>query len=344
MINFSGKPDPALSISLEFTDETRAATSRLQLNREHYAHDGYDNLVITSLDPNPAHIYTLVCSGTDREGKHLNLLHALQCGLIELLDPDTGEALKVPPGEAHAPGCVEIAYRRPAHRLPLNQAPPPPQARITLVADWTSPLWKTLLQPGKTYAVCLSPSKGEAWAYHGIIRSESIDDVPSSLKLSVSRDITPIHLAVFDDPPPPRLFVTLSMPEKCHISGTPPFTVVLEFSTDSETPITLDKSHTPLSSFWLDFHTVEDLFQCRNRNTGELIEFPARFGCFDSDPHDEFPSEDDFVQIRAGEPWHFEYVLKEDEAPGGPGGLEDLEAGETYDERRAAGREFGGED
>jgi hypothetical protein len=273
-----------------------------------------------------------VCSGihVGRQGQRLDLLHALQCGLIELVDSASGDALTFPPPSAQSPGYIEISPYRPAHILPPGRPQPPPQVRVGFVKDWTNAIWKTLLQPGKSYAFRLSRRKGETWAYDGVATSDAI--IPPSRKLSVARDEeTSIPLAVYADPPPPRLFAKLSMPEICHLSGTPPFTVFIEISTDSKCPLTLNKSRTALSSFGIDFNTLDDLFSCRNRDTNEPVDWPVRFGCWEADIHPDFPDDDDFVQISDSEPWRFEYVLKEDEAPGGPGGLEMLEVGQTYE-------------
>jgi hypothetical protein len=118
-------------------------------------------------------------------------------------------------------------------------------------------------------------------------------------------------------------------PPVCHLSGNPPFKIVIEFTTNSEEVVTVDKSRTPLSTFQYHFHGPGELIHCTDCDSGERVEWPYAVGCFGSDPHPDFPDDSDFVEIRADKPWRFEYVLEE-ESPINVGGLEYLEAGKTY--------------
>jgi hypothetical protein len=112
-----------------------------------------------------------------------------------------------------------------------------------------------------------------------------------------------------DYPATPNIFASLEMPQECRLSGPGHFIFVIEYSTDSKQPITIDKSRSPLSVFEGDLKTVEQLIDCRDVETGEKVAWGAFFGCGDSDPHPSFPDDEDFVEILPNKPWRFECVL-----------------------------------
>jgi hypothetical protein len=129
----------------------------------------------------------------------------------------------------------------------------------------------------------------------------------------------------------PKIFAKLEMPQTCHLSGSIPFTFVIEYSTISEQPITIDKSRSPLSIFEGDLKTIEHIIECRNAETNDEVSWTAFFGCWDSDPHPSFPSDDDFVEILPDKPWRFECTLQNPEYEKNTiCSMEGLEAGQTY--------------
>jgi hypothetical protein len=93
---------------------------------------------------------------------------------------------------------------------------------------------------------------------------------------------------------------------RSYLSGSIPFTFVIEFSTNSKEPITIDKSRSPLSVFVNDLNTIEQLIECRDVDTEEEVNWTAFLGCYDSDPHSSFPADDVFVEVSLGKPWRFE--------------------------------------
>jgi hypothetical protein len=93
------------------------------------------------------------------------------------------------------------------------------------------------------------------------------------------------------------------MPEECYLAGTPPFTLVIEYSTGREQIITFDRSRTGVSSFWNDMPGVYQLISCEDAETGGKVNCPASFSCFHSEPHPEFPDVDDFVEVGPGQIW-----------------------------------------
>jgi hypothetical protein len=115
-----------------------------------------------------------------------------------------------------------------------------------------------------------------------------------------------LHL---DYPATPKIFASLEMPQECRLSGPGHFIFVIEYSTDSKQPVTIDKSRSPLSVFEGDLKTVEQLIECRDVETGEAVAWSACFGGGDSDPHPSFPDDEDFVEILPDKPWRFERVL-----------------------------------
>jgi hypothetical protein len=62
------------------------------------------------------------------------------------------------------------------------------------------------------------------------------------------------------------------MPPKCHLHGPDEFKFVIDLSTDSEQPITIDKSLSPLSVSQDNLKTIGQVIDCRNAKTGEKIE------------------------------------------------------------------------
>jgi hypothetical protein len=116
---------------------------------------------------------------------------------------------------------------------------------------------------------------------------------------------------------------------------------VIEYTTDSVEPLVIDKSRSPLSNFSGDLTSLESLIDCRNNKTGEKISWSAAFGCWDSDPHPEFPDDEDFIEISVHRPWRFERTVEnledEDEYVRS---MKGLEAGQTY-KARVAGRALG---
>ncbi|KAH4044223.1 hypothetical protein HBH64_003670 [Parastagonospora nodorum] len=117
-------------------------------------------------------------------------------------------------------------------------------------------------------------------------------------------------LTILDDPVPTKVFARLELSQECYLSGSIPFTFVIEFSTNSKEPITIDKLRSPLSVFVNDLNTIDKLIECRNVDTEEEVNWSAFFGCYDFDPHPSFPADDDFVEISIDKPWRFECTLE----------------------------------
>ncbi|KAF2654175.1 hypothetical protein K491DRAFT_601341, partial [Lophiostoma macrostomum CBS 122681] len=248
----------------------------------------------------------------------LDILTALSSGIIELVESGTNRVLSF---------GVHLSERHLDLTIPPKPTRWPYHGRVALETDTTSEVWKATLRPNHTYDLRLPQGKGEAWCYYNDTHPGRPSEVPLSERMPVAREIgTTVSFTVYDDPAPPQLLATLRLePQVCHISGYPPFQIIIEFTTDSKQIVTFDKSRTPLSSFWLDSHGVEELIDCVDES-GEEVEWPAQFGCFDSDPRPEFPDDSDFVEISSDRTWRFVYILKK-ESQSNVGGLEDLRAG-----------------
>ncbi|KAH7050080.1 hypothetical protein B0J12DRAFT_600107 [Macrophomina phaseolina] len=295
-------PDPVLSLGLRQGNTVGHDT--LQLNRQSFA--GLNNLEITTFDPE--HAVTLACSGLDEKTSRINLIPALQAGLLQLVEHATQEIVKIPssPGPV---GRIEIAPKpSPTYR----------QSRVGLGIDSTDKFWKDHLQPGRTYLLRFSPDGGEAWCSRGS---------GGAKRLPVRREHDTVRFTVYADPSPPLFSAVFDVqPGTAHRSGDPPFKFVVDIASKADGPVTVCTEGTP---FGRELNCVDQLVLCVDAETGEEVEFPAQFGCFDGDPRPEFPGDDEFVEVRPGEPWRFEYVL-ERESGSKPGGLESFESGRRY--------------
>ena len=253
------------------------------------------------------------------------VIESLQSGLLELARVGQDDVVYF-----HPPKSL-----RPLGRMNVPPKPSPQHYQVCagLEIDSTGESWKTVLQPGQTYELRLSKNGGKAWAYYidAMNFGSPFDIVPRAHRFPVSRDTSStIRFTVHSDPAPPNLFAKLAMPKKCHLSGTPSFKLTIEFATDSEQPITIDKSQTPLSCFEPDFHGLYQLIECEDIETGAKVDWPNTFVCFDEDPRPAFPDDEDFVEIGPGQVWRFEYTI-ETEGPSSMGGLEKLMTGHTYE-------------
>jgi hypothetical protein len=76
-----------------------------------------------------------------------------------------------------------------------------------------------------------------------------------------------------------KIFVSLEMLRECYLSGPGHCTFVVEYSNDSETPITIDKSRTPLSVFEGNLKTVDQSIECQNTETIEEVVRSRFFRC-----------------------------------------------------------------
>jgi hypothetical protein len=87
---------------------------------------------------------------------------------------------------------------------------------------------------------------------------------------NVRRDTTSaVRFEAYAFPAPLKLFAKLPMPKECYLAGTPPFTLVIEYSTGREQIVTFDRSRTGVSSFWNDMHGVYQLISCEDAETVE---------------------------------------------------------------------------
>jgi hypothetical protein len=94
-----------------------------------------------------------------------------------------------------------------------------------------------------------------------------------------------------------KIFASLEMPQKCHLSGHSHLTFVVEYSTSSETPITAGKLRIPLSVFEGDLKRVDQLIECQNIETGQEVIWNRFSRCQDSDPLPAFPCREDSIEV-----------------------------------------------
>jgi hypothetical protein len=317
---------PSNLLVFQFEPSGLESDNKFQLNRERRCNLGL--IVITTFERERS--VTFCCNGLIKTG--LNLQEALRSGLLELVDSTNDNVVILPPA--------------PSQPLFLRNVPPRPSSQHRQIssgvfADTTHAVWKEVLQPGQTYGLRLSKNNGEVFAYYTDEFESRKEELPPAQTLSIGREGSTYYFTVHDDPAPPRTFARLEMPQKAHLTGPNPFTFVIEYTTDSVDPLVIDKSRSPLSIFSGDLTSLESLIDCRNNKTGEKVSWSAAFGCWDSDPHPDFPDDDDFVEISVDRPWRFECTVEnlenEDEYIRS---MEGLEAGQTY-KARVADRALG---
>jgi hypothetical protein len=151
------------------------------------------------------------------------------------------------------------------------------------------------LQPGLTYGLRLSKDNGEVFACYTDELDDRTKDLSSAQKLPVSRESRTYYFTDHDDLVPPKIFARLEMPPEAHSTSQIPFTFIIEYATDSSSPLVIDKSRSPLSVSSEDLSSLDQLIDCRDEKTREEVSWCGFFGCLDSDPHPASPHEDVFV-------------------------------------------------
>jgi hypothetical protein len=317
---------PTSSLCLQQGSSSGHEAFQLDLTR----FSGYNSLKVTTFETERE--VTLVCSGLDvSDNRKLNLLEALQSGLLEVFENGKDNPLTF--SSSNRP-------RQSGHmNVPPERSPQSPQIVADIQTDSQDQMWIETFQPARSYELRLSETEGEAWAYYTDKKHSHLSSgsgIPQTSKLTVTRDTFPTaHFTVCSSPAPPTLSAKLIVPETCHASGIPPFTLVMEFSTTSAQTLTLDKSRTALTSCEFEFNGVGQLLTCKDTATGEQVDWPVAFGCFDGDPRPEFPDDADFVELGQNSVWRFEYTLRregelDESGSSSMGGLEALEIGRSY--------------
>jgi hypothetical protein len=323
MLTMTSQITPSNVLSLRFEAGGLETDNKFQLNRERRWNLGL--LEITTFETERS--VTLFCDSLTRTG--LDLLEALRSGLLELVESGKDKVIMLPPATSPQLGQLNIPPK------PSSQHR---QVSVGVHTDTTHAAWKEVLQPGHTYGLQFSKNNGEVFACYIDELDGRPENLPPAQKLTVGREGSTHYFIVHDDPAPPRIFARLEMPHQAHLTGPVPFTFVIEYSTESIESLVIDKSRSPLSVFLGDLKSLDQLVDCRDNKTREKVSWSGLFGCWDSDPHPEFPHDDDFIEISADKPWRFECTLEnlenEDEYVRS---MEGLEAGQMY-KARVAGR------
>jgi len=320
------KATPGNGISLRFEAEEPETNNKLQLNRKQRRSLGH--LIITT--PETARPITLFCNGLTVVGRGQDtVLQALRSGLFELVqsgEEDAGVIILPSVTSRHKGQYSILSTSFPQYR----------EVSISVLTETTHVVWKDVLQPGRTYGLRLSGTAGEVFACYTDELESGVEVLSSAQKLPVHREGGgTYYFTVHDDPAPPKLFARLEMPKKAHLNGPDPFTLVIEYTTDSDEPFVFDKSRSPLSATNLctgfNLHCIDQLIDCQDNATQEKVEWGAVFVCYDYDPHPVLPDDGDFVEISTDRPWRFECTLEklgnEEEYVRS---MEGLKAGRTY--------------
>lgn len=218
--------------------------------------------------------------------------------------------------------------------IPSRPSPEVPQKSIGIYTDTTHTTWKEVLQAGHTYDLRFSGNNGGVFACYTDELGDQPENLPPAQKLSVGREGGKCSFIAHDNPAPPRIFARLELPDQAHLTGHIPFTLVIEYTTDSLNAIVVDKSRSPLSVSKNELTSLDSLIDCRDSKTGEKVPWCAVFLCYDSDPHPRFPDDGDFIELSADKPWRFECTLENLETQDEyVRSMEGLEAAHTYKAR-----------
>ncbi|KAI4674292.1 uncharacterized protein J4E84_010667 [Alternaria hordeiaustralica] len=325
----TSKATPSNGLSLRFEAKELDINDKFQLNRKQRLSLGH----LTFTTPETERSITLFCNGLAVAGRGRNtVLQALRSGLFELVQSGREDA-----GVIKLPSFT--SSRKGRYKIPSTAFPQYREVSISVLTETTHVVWKEILQPGRTYGLRLSEKAGDVFACY----TDELDGNPESLtsaqKLPVHREGgDTYYFTVHGDPAPPRLFARLELPSKAYLNGPTPFTLVIEYTTNSVEPLVFDKSRSPLSvtnfCSGFDLHCIDQLIDCQDNATGEKVEWGAVFVCWDGDPHPNFPDDDDFVEISAEKPWRFECTLEQlGNEKEYVRSMEGLKAGRTYKAR-----------
>ncbi|KAB2571201.1 hypothetical protein DBV05_g10138 [Lasiodiplodia theobromae] len=301
---------PVLSLGFQQPHGNLGGT--LQLNLPDL--DGYIKLHITSLENKQKLPVTLLSPGLNKEGK-LDIAASLCAGLMELIEQDTQKVVIFPRG----------AEEPVVGNLPVNPSCTSPHGRhyqtnTPITYNSTAPIWKDTVQPGKTYILRFTPP---ATNYNDTDKIWCrFQDAPANQKLPVrlERSTSSLRFTVLADPPPPRFSAIFRVipTSVCHLSPSGgyhpsvPFKFVAEITSDADEPVTVCTQRNPFGRtlpIGNGLSCLDEVLYCVDVATGEEVEFPASFQCFDSDPWGAFPADTDFVEVRPGEAWRWEYQI-----------------------------------
>lgn len=314
-------------LSLGFQQPHGDRTGVLQLSIPDL--DWYNKLIITSLENKQKRPLTLLSTGLNKEGE-LDIAASLCSGLLELIDYDTQELVIFPRGsEEHVVGSLLV---KPSDTSPSGRHY---HTSTPMTYNSTAPVWKDTVEPGRTYILRFASS---------VVKGEETDkvwcrfrDAPTSatkkLPVRLERDTSSLRFTVRAEPPPPRFSAVFSVAPTsvCHLSPSgdyypsAPFKFVAKITSDADQPVTVCTERNPFGRtlpIGNGLSCLDEVLHCVNVATGEEVEFPASSMCFDSDPWGTFPEDRDFVEVRPGEAWRWEYELDDQH---------DFEAGHKYE-------------
>ena len=254
-------------LSLRFEADEPETNNKFQLNRKQRRDLGH--LIVTT--PETERAVTLFCNGLTVIGRKRNaVLQALRSGLFELVQSGKKDA-----GAIMLPSVT--SRQKGQYNILSTSFPQYREVSVSVLIETTHVVWKEVLQPGHTYGLRLSKKAGEVFACYTDELDGNPESVTSAQNLPVHRERGgTCYFTVHDDPAPPKLFARLEMPKKAHFNGPDPFTLVIEYTTDSVEPLVFDRSRSPLSvtnfGSGLDLHCIDQLVDCQDNATGEKVE------------------------------------------------------------------------
>ncbi|CAI6277847.1 unnamed protein product [Periconia digitata] len=245
---------------------------------------------------------TLVIPGYETSTRSFNLRHALQCGILDLIEAESRTRIAVPRNEVEAGELFIEADVR--------------WTKFTLKLDPQNEFWNELLAPGHKYEIRWAHGENAPWAYRGQIHQDAAERLPVRLGEH------PITYEVLDSAAKPlRFHASVAPTDKvCHLTGEPRFGFNIKVTSHNDDILTVNLNNTPLRLL----QTLEDIVHVEDED-GQEFEWSFSIGCWESEGPEPFPSDGMFEEFKPGVPYEETYWLTNDS-----GDLGSLESGKTY--------------
>ncbi len=247
--------------------------SKIVMNLGREKVSGYATLRITTSEKTKP--VTLFLDGLQDDGYGLNVVTALEHGLLQLLDADSKDVIAIPFKDSLLRAwTIKPMEIDELHSLEFHPG---------------DEFWKRLVKSGGTYLIRFSDSGGLSWCQYSPKEEHSIhllQDLPESL--SLQRGPGSVEFSVKDDPPPPAFTASIATSlDICHLSaGSPTFELILSIISHETRPITVAIQDTPL---YIN-QGLDEIFDIEDQNIKQILELPSGVGCFlDNTDSEEFP-------------------------------------------------------
>ncbi|MCJ1259041.1 hypothetical protein MMC24_006876 [Lignoscripta atroalba] len=262
---------------------------------------------------------TLVLDGNGQDITTLDAAVAVQSGLLELVDAESGEPISIPRKD-FLPSSASIMATGRRHGSCL------------LSWDLQSLFWRSHVQVGHGYLLRFSPTDGLLRCLYSN-GSSGDDQVPTATTTAVAAAAAthsqatgpslpvhralhpPIPLRVIAPAPPPTFTLSLTASSTtCPLNPSssptptptspPPFSFTLTLTSPSPSPITVSLRNTCFQTRT----SLSDLISIHDLQTAQPVKFPKILVCSPAQP--PFPPASSFYEFTPGEPYVRTYPLR----------------------------------